>query len=108
MRVGRDQLGHQLHGRLFFQYPGGTALRILIDRPRLGTFLAAINVRQVKRHAIRYAVMAGGMNQPYGIVRRHAVEISSVNIAMPGEFAFIPSLPLNPFARLRFRYALAH
>src|SRR5215469_18434148 len=42
--------------------------------------------------------MAGCVNQPYGIVRSHGIEVGSGHITMLSQFALVPARPGYPYA----------
>ncbi len=54
------------------------------------------NMRKMQCRAVGRAIVARGLRQPYGVARRHLVEIGRQDIAPFCEFSLVPAVALQP------------
>ena len=96
----RDEAGDRLHSRFFFQDAGGIAVGVAVDRTGAGVRCARGDVGQLEGARVGDSVMAGGVDEPDGIVGGDGVEIGGGNVTVFGELALVPAGADDPFARL--------
>ena len=97
---GRDQAGDGLHGGVFFEDAGGITMGVAVDGAGAGVRCAGGDVGQLEGERVGDSVMAGGVDEPDGIVGGDGVEIGGGNVTVFGELALVPAGAGDPFARL--------
>ena len=79
----------------------------MVDCAGCGIFRADRDLRQLHRGRVGRSVVPGGVHNPYRIVRRSFIQIGSEDVAMLGEFAFVPAIAAEPLAGFKCCSALA-
>jgi len=97
---GRDEAGDGLHGGVFFEDAGGVTAGVAVDGAGGGVRCAGGDVGQLEGERVGDSVVAGGVDEPDGIVGGDSIEIGGGDVATLGELAFVPAGTADPFARL--------
>src|SRR5204862_5503652 len=79
----------ELHCRLL-EHAVRVAARIAIDRAGRRILRLALDAGEPERGAVRDAVVARRVLEPYGVVGRDRVEIGGGDVAPLGELALVP------------------
>src|SRR6202035_5329318 len=96
----RDEAVDGLHSGGFFEDAGGVAVGVAIDGAGAGICCAGGDVGQLEGERVGDSVVAGGVDEPDGIVGGDSVEIDGRDVAVFGELALVPAGAGDPFARL--------
>jgi hypothetical protein len=97
-RGRRHEIEHRAHGGLL-EDAGGHPRSVAIDGAGDGIRRARADPGEAQGGRVGDAIVTGGVHQPHRIPGRDAIQIRRRQVAPLGEFAFVPSIALQPCAR---------
>ena len=79
-----DKFFDQIHHRVFFENPGGSAVRIAINGAGGWVWSGGCDMGQFESDRVGHSVMPCGVCKPHGIVGRNDIKVGCGDVAVIG------------------------